>query len=290
MFELRTLTDYSDESLLAELRRVSSLLNGKRLTVEKFDKLARVSSSTLRVRFGSWKNALDRANISETIAPRFRKLTREMIIEELRAYAREFPGRFVTKKEIAKRIGVNSGSITRRFGKWINLLAEVSLSPVPGGRRYSDEECFENIVTLWTHYGRQPHYAELKRPPSTVGPKAYFLRWGSWRAALAAFIKYINQEPQSNPVQTAKETVSNDLAAEQIAIPRSISLSLRYKVLCRDRFRCVICGRSPAQNPNIELHVDHFEPWSKGGPNTEENLRTLCSDCNLGKGARIEKV
>jgi hypothetical protein len=290
MFELQTLVDYSDESLLAELRRVSSLLNGERLTLEKFDKLARVSSSTLRNRFGSWNNALDRANISETIAPRFRKLTREMIIEALRAYAKEFPETFVTQQEIAKRIGVNSGSITRRFGKWINLLAEVSLSPVPLGRRYSDEECFENIVTLWTHYGRQPHYTELKRPPSTVGPKAYIVRWGSWRAALDAFIKYINREPQSNPVQIAREAVSTDLPAQNISISRSISLSLRYKVLCRDRFRCVICGRSPAQNPNIELHVDHFEPWSKGGLNTEENLRTLCSDCNLGKGARIEKV
>jgi hypothetical protein len=290
MFELQTLVDYSEESLLAELRRVSSLLNGERLTLENFDKLARVSSSTLRDRFGSWKNALDRANISETIAPRFKKLTREMIIEALRAYAKEFPGTFVTQKEIAKRIGVNSGSISRRFGKWINLLAEVSLSPVPLGRRYSDEECFENIVTLWTHYGRQPHYTELKRPPSTVGAKAYIVRWGSWRTALGAFIKYVNREPQSNPVQIERECVSTDLPTQNIPISRSISLSLRYKVLCRDRFRCVICGRSPAQNPNIELHVDHFEPWSKGGLNTEENLRTLCSDCNLGKGARIEKV
>jgi 5-methylcytosine-specific restriction endonuclease McrA len=63
---------------------------------------------------------------------------------------------------------------------------------------------------------------------------------------------------------------------------------LRYKVLCRDRFRCQICGRSPAKDFGVEIHVDHIIPWSKGGTNTEQNLRVLCFDCNLGKGAKIE--
>jgi Homing endonuclease associated repeat/HNH endonuclease len=287
-FELTTLENYSDENLLAELRRIAAELNGKRLTIEKFNELSRVHYTTLRNRFGSWKNALDLAGISETIAPRFIPLTREAVIANLRAYAAEFPGTPVTQEEIARRLGVDKGSITRKFGKWPGLLNEVGISSVPLGRRYTDEECYENIVALWTHYGRQPSFTELKRPPSTVGSKAYVLRWGGWRAALGAFIKYVNQEPQ-----TVQETVSNKSSTEisassPITTPRSISLSLRYKVLSRDRFRCVICGRSPAKDPSIELHVDHIEPWSKGGPNTEENLRTLCFDCNLGKGAKIE--
>ena len=52
MFELKTLTDYSEESLLAELRRVASALHGQRMTVEKFNELSRVHSSTLQKRFG----------------------------------------------------------------------------------------------------------------------------------------------------------------------------------------------------------------------------------------------
>jgi hypothetical protein len=289
-FELTTLENYSDENLLAELRRVAAEFNGKRLTREKFDELSRAHSSTLENRFGSWKNALDLAEISETIAPRFIPLTREILIASLRAYAAEFPGTPVTQKEIASRLGIDRNNITRRFGKWQDLLSEVGLSSVPLGRRYTDEECYENIVALWTHYGRQPNFAELKRPPSTVGSKAYVLRWGGWRAALGAFIKYVNQEPQEVQ-ETLTEKRSNEISTFQsapVSTPRSISLSLRYKVLSRDRFRCVICGRSPAKDPNIELHVDHIHPWSKGGKNTEENLRTLCFDCNLGKGAKIE--
>jgi hypothetical protein len=289
-FELTTLENYSDENLLAELRRVAAELNGKRLTIEVFNEISRVHYTTLRNRFGSWKNALDLAGISKTIAPRFNPLTREAVIESLRAYATEFPETPVTQDEIALRLGVDRGSITRRFGKWTELLSEVGLSSVPLGRRYTDEECFENIVTLWTHYGRQPNFAELKRPPSKVGSKAYLVRWGGWRAALGAFIKYVNQEPQAIQ-EIISEKDCTEISTSQtphIATPRSISLSLRYKVLSRDRFRCVICGRSPAKDPNIELHIDHIHPWSKGGQNTEKNLRTLCFDCNLGKGAKIE--
>lgn len=291
-FELTTLESYTDENLLAELRRIAAELNGKRLTIEKFNELSRVHYTTLRNRFGSWKNALDLAGISETIAPRFIPLTREVVIANLRAYAAEFPGTPVTQEEIARRLGVDKGSITRKFGKWRDLLSEVGLNSVPLGRRYTDEECYENIVALWMHYGRQPNFAELKQPPSTVGSKAYILRWGGWRAALGAFIKYVNQEPQA-----VQEIISEESGAEvsasptsPLTTPRSISLSLRYKVLSRDKFRCVICGRSPAKDPSVELHVDHIHPWSKGGKNTEENLRTLCFDCNLGKGARIEST
>jgi hypothetical protein len=292
IFELKTLEDYSDEALLDELRRVAKELNGKRLTHDNFNQLSRVHSTTLRYRFGSWKNALERAGIDKIIAPRSNPLTRETLIAALQAYAKEFPETPVTKDEIARRLGVDRGTITRKFGQWKNLLIEVAINPVPLGRRYTDEQCYENIVVLWTHYGRQPHFAELNRPPSTVGSKAYLVRWGGWRAALAAFIKYVNQAPDDSAAP-AVDNQSNELSSTlsvSIVTPRSISLSLRYKVLCRDRFRCGICGRSPAKDPSIELHVDHIIPWSKGGQNTAENLRTLCSDCNLGKGVTIENA
>ena len=61
-----------------------------------------------------------------------------------------------------------------------------------------------------------------------------------------------------------------------------ISPKLRRKVLERDNFRCRWCGRSEADD--VTLHVDHVLPESFGGSTTFENLGTLCSDCNLGKG------
>ena len=288
-FELTTLDEYTDEALLAELRHVANAMNGQRLTRERFDALARVHSSTLHKRFGTWTAALDKAEISESIAPRFRILSREEILQSLREFTSENPGQSATLQAIADRLGVDKGSISRRFGKWETLLSEVGLAPVPLGRRYTDDECFENILRLWTHYGRQPNFGELKLAPSEVGPKAYIRRWGGWRAALSAFVKQVNDSTESRFDAVASvPAVEAPSVDSPPPVPRSISLALRYRVLARDKFRCVICGASPAKDGSTELHVDHIFPWSRGGQNTEENLRTLCFKCNLGKGATIE--
>lgn len=58
----------------------------------------------------------------------------------------------------------------------------------------------------------------------------------------------------------------------------------RLEVLKRDRYTCVICGRSPAIMPGLELEVDHVEPFSKGGADALGNYQTLCQRCNRGKG------
>jgi hypothetical protein len=60
-------------------------------------------------------------------------------------------------------------------------------------------------------------------------------------------------------------------------------LSLR-----RDRFRCSLCGASPASRLGCELHIDHVVPVSRGGKTVATNLRTLCLDCNLGEAGRVE--
>jgi len=52
----------------------------------------------------------------------------------------------------------------------------------------------------------------------------------------------------------------------------------------RDNFKCQLCGRNPATEAGVILHVDHIVPWSKGGETEIGNLQTLCMQCNLGKG------
>lgn len=287
-FELQTLTDYSDDAIVAELQRVAAECVGKRLTIELFNSRARVHSTTVRARFGSWSAALDRAGIDESTAPRLKQFDRSEIIDAINRHVVAY-GVSPTKEAIANELGIDRGTINRKFGKWDKLLAEVGLKPVPLGRRYTDDECFENLLDLWTHYGRQPRFPELNCPPSKVGSKAYVRRWGGWRRALAAFVAQVN-EPSNGTQDNVKETtveLQNDKQHQQVS-PRSISLSIRYRILLRDRFRCVLCGRSPAKDVGVELHVDHIVPWSQGGESLESNLRTLCFDCNLGKGARQE--
>lgn len=62
-----------------------------------------------------------------------------------------------------------------------------------------------------------------------------------------------------------------------------ISLSLRFRVLTRDRFTCVYCGAHP---PDVELVLDHAQAVADGGLSMEANLVTACEDCNAGKAGR----
>ncbi|MBF0169729.1 MAG: HNH endonuclease [Nitrospinae bacterium] len=132
----------------------------------------------------------------------------------------------------------------------------------------------------------------MRMPPSTVGPKAYIVRWGTWNKALYAFYQTVTDSGEYEADQTPE--ISAPISPEtkrktrvQESDRRDIKLGLRYKVLKRDSFKCALCGRSPATTPGLELHVDHVTPFSKGGKTVESNLQAACSDCNLGKGDRV---
>lgn len=56
---------------------------------------------------------------------------------------------------------------------------------------------------------------------------------------------------------------------------------LRTQVYDRDGRACVECGASE------DLTLDHIWPWSLGGRDDADNLRTLCRPCNSRKGARV---
>ena len=165
-------------------------------------------------------------------------------------------------------------TIARRFGSWNNALLKADLS-VSNDFNISDERLFDNVLTLWQHYGRQPRLSELAKPPSTVSQSPYKRRFGSWIAALESFVEYVNADGIEAPSMLEKGKVQQT--------GRDPSLRLRWRILERDRFSCCACGASPALMSGVKLHVDHIVPWSKGGETILGNLQTLCAVCNLGK-------
>lgn len=64
-----------------------------------------------------------------------------------------------------------------------------------------------------------------------------------------------------------------------------LSPKVRFEILKRDNFTCQYCGKKA---PEVELEVDHIEPYSKTKDNSPENLITACKDCNRGK--KVEGV
>lgn len=70
-----------------------------------------------------------------------------------------------------------------------------------------------------------------------------------------------------------------------------LNASIRYMVLENNakanngKCKCVLCGRTI--DDNVTFHVDHILAIANGGKTEMQNLQVLCSECNLGKGARI---
>lgn len=60
--------------------------------------------------------------------------------------------------------------------------------------------------------------------------------------------------------------------------------ALRIRILERDGYACVYCGRRP---PEVTLQVDHVMPRVHGGRDEATNLVTACFDCNNGKRADL---
>lgn len=153
---------------------------------------------------------------------------------------------------------------------------------------------------MWRLLGRQPTSTDItKAGICNYSIDTFKRRFGGWRKALEAFVEYINateseyQSCVSEP-DTIRNSTSNKSEKENEAVTlpkhrtsRNINTRLRFKVLARDNFKCCACGASPAKDPTVELHVDHIIPWSKGGETVMDNLQTLCSKCNLGKGDLI---
>ncbi|VAX22841.1 hypothetical protein MNBD_NITROSPINAE04-687 [hydrothermal vent metagenome] len=221
------------------------------------------------------------------IIDRLEEYSDEALIEEIRRVAKEMNGKSLSQSHFNKVSRTSSNTLRRRFGNWKNALDRAGLEVRAHGKRYSGEECYENLLKVWTYFGRPPKYLEMRNPPSTVGPKAYIKRWNTWNKALHAFYKRV----ASGEKYISKNLLSNKFENEGIKpakIPeserRDIRLGLRYKILKRDNFKCVKCGRSPASNPRIQLQVDHVLSFSKGGKTVEGNLQTTCADCNQGKG------
>lgn len=223
---------YSDQDILAELRRVAEIYQHRRFTRHEFDKASlHCKGSVVLSHFGSWQAALDAAGLV--------------------------------------------------------------LTPVKKDRSFiSNHALFVEMERVWKRVGHRPSKDEWEAHEPTYSYTTYKSRFGGWLNACAAYIEYMSgQADVAKSDEPAKADVPPEALQDSELMPedrRGVPLKLRYRVLVRDNFRCVLCGRSPALEHGVRLHVDHFVPYARGGKTIEENLRTLCEACNWGKG--VEQI
>ena len=103
-------------------------------------------------------------------------------------------------------------------------------------------------------------------------------------AVAAARIAWDNRET------IAKATIGGVAAGvawlERRKGPRKASDDLRRAVIARDESRCVYCKKKVWGR---QLHIDHKQPWTRGGKTEYENLQVTCWQCNREKGDMTDK-
>lgn len=82
-------------------------------------------------------------------------------------------------------------------------------------------------------------------------------------------------------IKVKKGIYRYDPDAVQIRELDEFTLEQKEKILKRDGYKCVICGRGKKEG--VELHVDHIKPKYLGGKATIENGQTLCAQHNFIK-------
>jgi hypothetical protein len=174
-------------------------------------------------------------------------------------------------------------TVAVRFGSWNDGVRKAGLAPSEE-RDVPVEALFDNLKLVWIAKGKQPVFRDMKAAPSRYTATTYSDRFGGWRKALETFIASIDHEQSALPSREV-EASSGSSIRDVTTTTRDPSLALRFFVLKRDRFTCVACGRSPATVAGLVLEIDHIIAWSRGGRTVTDNLRTLCYDCNRGKGA-----
>lgn len=300
-FELTDLRQkFTDGDLINDLRTVANILGKNSLKMRDYckDNGAKYNSQTATKRFGNWDNTLKKAglvgeNSLKGMKYGEKEIKDEVLLADLIRVATELNNANITIRDYEKYGKYTHVTMGARFGSW-NKAKEKANLEVTYITNNSNEYLFQNILELWMLLGRQPKYGEVISPNSKFNGSTYAKRFGSWRVALEEFIEYVNSANSSDEVEetnsqlipinfTSKNSIATQKEIKTKRTPRGINLRLRWTILKRDNFSCRKCGRSPAKDPSIILHIDHIIPWSKDGETVIENLETLCEQCNLGK-------
>ncbi len=227
------------------------------------------------------------------------------MIDELEKVAKAFSYIEFGWRDFDKVAGISANVVKKEFGGWKRALSalkeslnqkglELSPRPFAPNRIHSDKGMFEEMDRIWRNLGHRPSRNEWESSEPKISYNTYKQRFGGWQSACLKFIEYkmggqILSDQEIEDRKTLKDNGTRTEIISKAGRSRTITLADRLKVLDRDDFRCVLCGRTPATELGVKLHIDHKIPFSQGGESRVDNLQTLCQDCNLGKSDTLLK-
>ena len=230
---------------------------------------------------------------------RIDKISRDKIIEELNLVAKHFQYKDFKKKDFDKVSEISGSTVIREFGTWEkaltflkNHLKQQGIELKPSNRKsrkqYTEQQLFDEMERIWKSVGHRPSINEWNACGPKISFATYMRYFDGWQNACLKFIEYkmggsILSDDEMAIDQGGKRKEYEDSNEPKLDKSRTIPLGIRLKVLDRDNFRCMFCGRSPATDLGVKLHIDHIVPLAKGGNNDMCNLQILCEKCNKKK-------
>ena len=159
--------EYSDTAILDDLRRVSDSFPEEPFTNKFYSTHGgRYSGSIFKRRFGGWPEALHAAGIGNRYIGRptnarmrsqpGRAMSNEDILAEIRKIAAQLSKPSLSGADIQAHSEINQGLLASRFGGVSKALKQAGIEQGSHGRRHTEDEVFENLLGVWTHYGRPP--------------------------------------------------------------------------------------------------------------------------------------
>ena len=212
----------------------------------------------------------------------------DVVVAELKRVAEHYGRERFSRHDFDKVAKHCKGSkVLSVFGSWDAALDAIGIELKPRKNSRKDQipegQLFSELERIWKLLGHRPSKMEWEASSPKFSYTTYKTRFNGWLNACALFVDHksdgslLSDEPDESGQIETSPTIPRESK-------RNIPLRTRLTVLKRDKFRCVLCGRSPANVPGVVLHLDHLVPFSKGGKTTADNLRVLCRQCNLGKG------
>jgi hypothetical protein len=164
-------------------------------------------------------------------------------------------------------------------------------SGIPSGSVIRRKEDGAEVLVV-TNLARVQAALEEKRPMLLVHPNTFLFGTNVWTltsaeleldltdAELAQIFRRKRSYMEDERIRL-KESLLADKSQSGSHLRKPIPEKVKMFVWRRDGGRCVECGSRE------RLEFDHDIPVSKGGSNTERNIRLLCEACNRRKSDKI---
>lgn len=112
----------SDKELIVDVQATAKKMGKSTLTAKEYSEQGNYNSSTLRRRYGSWKNVLELSGL-DTQGHNFKcNVSDEDVIKDLKHVATMLKLPTITSKEYDKYGKYHSSTLNKKYGSWNKVL------------------------------------------------------------------------------------------------------------------------------------------------------------------------